>query len=102
MQINIKATKIELSAKLKIYTEEKMAMLEKYLGEVQATNCDVELENINVNQHKGKIFRCETNLSVPGKLLRVEKTEEDIYKAVDKVKDHLTRSIKRYKEKRFV
>ena len=100
MRINIKATKIDLTPELKAYAEEKINMLEKYLGDTKATICDLELMNTNPNQNKGKIFRCEANLAVPGDLLRVEKTAEDINKAIEKVKDHLTRSIKRYKEKK--
>ena len=101
MQINIKATKIELSEEIKDYVQEKMDMLDKYLGSVTATNCDVEIAMAVGNQNKGKIFRCEVNLNVPGELLRVEKTEKELFKAIDKVKDHLARSIRRYKEKRI-
>ena len=101
MQINIKATKIELTGEIKDYIQEKMDMLDKYLGSVTATNCDVEIAMAVGNQNKGKIFRCEVNLNVPHELLRVEKTEKELFKAIDKVKDHLTRSIRRYKEKRL-
>ena len=100
MQINIKATKIELNDAIRGYIQEKMDMLEKYLGSVAVTNCDVEVAMDVNSQQKGEIFRAEVNLNVPGKLIRVEKTEKDLYKAIDKVKDHLIRSIKRYKEKR--
>ena len=101
MQINIKATKIELNDAIKDYIQEKMDMLEKYLGTIAVTNCDVEVAMDVNSQQKGKIFRAEVNLSIPGKLIRVEKTEKELYKAIDKVKDHLARSIKRYKEKRM-
>ncbi|MCK5060981.1 ribosome-associated translation inhibitor RaiA [Candidatus Parcubacteria bacterium] len=101
MQINIKATKIELSEEIKDYIQEKMDMLDKYLGSVTATNCDVEIAMAVGDQNKGKIFRCEVNLTVPHELLRVEKTEKELFKAIDKVKDHLARSIRRYKEKRI-
>ncbi|MEA1963033.1 MAG: ribosome-associated translation inhibitor RaiA [Patescibacteria group bacterium] len=100
MRINIKATKIELNSAIRGYIQEKMDMLEKYLGSVTAINCDVEVAMDVNSQQKGEIFRAEVNLSVPGELIRVEKTEKDLYKAIDKVKDHLVRSIKRYKEKR--
>jgi len=100
MQIKIKASKIDLSPNIKDYIQEKMDMLDKYLGSVTATHCDVEIARELSGQHSGKVFRAELNLSVPGELLRVEKTEKDIYKAIDKVKDHMTRSIRRYKEKR--
>ncbi len=101
MQVKIKATKIDLTPKLKDYVQEKMDMLEKYLGKVAVQNCDVEIEMTGGNQSAGKIYRAEVNLGVPGKLLRVEKTEKDIFKAIDKVKDHLARSIRRYKLKKM-
>lgn len=100
MQIKIKATQIELTDNIRNYIQDKMDMLDKYLGEVAVMNCDFEIEKTKSNQNKGKIYRAEANLSVTGELLRVEKTADDLYKAIDKVKDHLPRSIKRYKEKK--
>ena len=99
MKIKIKASKIDLTPNIKDYIQEKMDMLDKYLGSVKVTNCDVEIAREQMGQHSGKVFRAELNLSLPGELLRVEKTEKDIYKAIDKVKDHMTRSIRRYKQK---
>jgi ribosomal subunit interface protein len=52
-------------------------------------------------QNSGKIYRTEVNLSLPGELLRVEKTEKDIFKSIDKVKDHLRLSIQKYKDKKI-
>jgi len=101
MQINIKATNLELTTQIRDYIQEKMDMLEKYLGRVQVINARFEVEMTTHHHVKGEIYRAEANLVVPGDELRVEKTEKDIYKAIDKVKDHLIRSIKRYKEKRM-
>jgi putative sigma-54 modulation protein len=53
------------------------------------------------DQNSGKIYRAEANIDVPGELLRVDKTEEDLYKAIDKVKDHLEMVIKKYKGKKL-
>ena len=99
MQIRIKATKIKLTLEIKDYIQEKMDMLEKYLGDIQVLNCDVEVGLSIGGQNSGKIYRAEVNLEVPGKILRVEKTEKELFKAIDKVKDHLSRSILKYKEK---
>jgi len=99
MNINLKATNLELSDALKKYIQVKMDMLEKYLGDVQVLNCDFEIEKAVGDQNKGKIFRAEVNLEVPKELLRVDKTEADMYKAIDKVKDHMALMIKKYKEK---
>jgi len=99
MNINIKATKFELSEAIRTYCQTKMDMLDKYLGGIQVINCDVEIAKAVGGQNKGEIFKAEVNLEVPHKLLRVEKTEKDLYKAIDKVKDHLELVIKKYKEK---
>jgi putative sigma-54 modulation protein len=101
MKINIKSTKMDLTPAIRDYVQEKMNMLEKYLGDIQVLHCDVEVGMAVGGQNRGEIYRAEVNLEVPGALLRVEKTEKDLYKAIDKVKDHLERSIKRYKEKKI-
>lgn len=82
------------------YFQDKMDMLDKYLGDVQVLNCDCELERIAGDQKTGKVYRSEVNLQVPGALLRVEKIAADAYKSIDKVKDHLVVVIKKYKEKK--
>lgn len=100
MKINLKATNLELTEALKDYIQVKVDMLEKYLGDVQVLNCDFEIDKAVGDQNKGKIFRAELNLEVPRDLLRVDKTEADMYKAIDKVKDHMVLMIKKYKEKK--
>lgn len=91
---------MELTKEIRQYIEEKMAYVEKFLGSIAITQCDFEVELTTNHHNKGKIYRAEANLSVPGDLLRVEKTEKDINKAIDKVKDHLARVAKKYKEKK--
>ena len=99
MKIKIKATNLKLTPAMENYIEEKMAMLEKFLGNRQVLNAAFEVEMTTKHHLKGEIFRAEVNLSLPGQLLRVEKTEKDLYKAIDKVKDHLAQQIVKYKEK---
>lgn len=99
MKINLKATRFEITDSIRDYVQEKMDVLDKYLGSTKVINCDVEVEKIVGGQSKGDIFRAEVNLEVPHELLRVEKTASDLYKAVDKVKDHLDEMIVKYREK---
>jgi putative sigma-54 modulation protein len=99
MKLNIKATQIKLTPEIKDYIQKKMDMLEKFLGHIPVINCDIEVALTTTHHVKGEIYRAEVNLEVPGELLRVEKTEKELKKAIDKVKDHLARSIKNYKEK---
>ncbi len=101
MDIRIKTSKVELTTDIKDYVEKKMGMLKKYLGDIEVTNCDVELEHALSTQNQGKTYRAEVNLAVPGTVLRVERTEKTLNKAIDKVKDHLVLIIKKYKEKKI-
>ena len=100
MNIKIKSTKLELTDAIRGYVEEKINMLEKYLGNIPVINCDFEVERMT-GHHKGEVFRAEVNLEVPGEVLRVEKSEEDLYKAIDKVKDHLELAIIKHREKKI-
>ena len=101
MNINIKGTKIDLTPAIKNYVQEKMDMLEKYLGDTKVINASFEVELTTHHHQKGEIFRAEANLKLPGDFIRVEKTESDLYKAIDKVKDHLHMVITKHKEKKI-
>lgn len=88
MRINhIKGKNMELTETIKSYIQDKIGGLEKFWDEI--IDADVEVGLTTTNQNSGKIYRCEVNLRVPGDILRVTKTEKDLYKAIDKVKDHL-------------
>jgi len=97
MLINIKATNLELTSTLHAYVEEKVRMLAKYYDRIIEVRVEVDLTSHH--HQKGEIFRAEFNVRVPGKLLRVEKRARDLYKAIDKVKDHMALELKKYKEK---
>ena len=99
MNINIKATNLELTPALKNYIQEKMDMVEKYLGEIKVIAAHFEVELTTKHHVKGEIFRAECNLTLPHDMIRIEKTEKDMYKAIDKVKDHLKAAIVKHKEK---
>ena len=99
MKINLKATKIEMTDAIRNYVQERMDILEKYLGKTTLVNCDVEVERIVGGQNKGDVFRMEVDMQVPHELLRVERAENDLYKAIDKVRDHMEDVIVKYREK---
>ncbi|MBI4812401.1 ribosome-associated translation inhibitor RaiA [Candidatus Falkowbacteria bacterium] len=100
MNLRIKATKIKLTPQIKDYVQKKMDMLEKYLGDFPVIHADFEVEMTTKHHQKGDIFRAEANMNLAGHFMRVEKTEKDLYKAIDKVKDHLKDMIVEYKNVR--
>lgn len=99
MRLIVKANKIELSTALRAYCQVKMDKIEKYLGTIKALGAEISVAKEVGGQRQGKIFRAEANLRLPGNLLRVEKSATDLYKAIDKVEEHLERVIKKYKDK---
>ncbi|MFA6306921.1 MAG: ribosome-associated translation inhibitor RaiA [Patescibacteria group bacterium] len=101
MQLNIKATNLELTPELKTYAQEKMDMLDKYLGKLKVISARLEIGKTTNHHLKGEIYSAEVNISLGSDLLRVEKTEKDLFKAIDKVKDHLELVIKKYKDKKI-
>ncbi|MCR4278687.1 MAG: ribosome-associated translation inhibitor RaiA [bacterium] len=97
MVINIHAVNIELTPSIRQYVEEKMNSLEKYDDSIVLI--DVDLGKDTNHHMKGDIFVCSAKVEVPGDLIVVEKTTETLYKAVDKVRDHLREMLAGRKEK---
>lgn len=97
MKINIKATGIELTESLKEYSNQKIEGLEKFFDNI--TQADIDIGIRSIHHAKGKVFYAEVNLHVPKKILRVVKDAEDLYKAIDKVKDHLKIELEKIKGK---
>ncbi len=101
MKIIIKGTNIKLSPSINQYIEEKIGGLEKFLKKFnpELVEARVEVGKITRGQRQGDIFRAEINLSISGRLIRAEKTEESLMAAIDLVKDELSREVRKYKDK---
>lgn len=99
MQIIIKATNIELSDELKSFIKEKIGGCEKFIHTKFPIEARCEVGKISSHHKKGSVFRAEVNLRLPGKLLRAEAIQENIYAAINKVKNELEKEIKKYERK---
>jgi ribosomal subunit interface protein len=97
MKINVQATGVDLTEALKRHATEKIESLEKFFDGIVMVNVDMGMKS--QHHQKGKIFFAEANVHLPGKMVRVVKEANDLYKAVDKVKDHLKVELKKAKEK---
>ncbi len=98
MFINIQPKELDLTDAMKAYAEEKFTMLDKYYDRIEEIKCELGTKSHKHNQ--GKVYTCSGHLFVQGKDFFVEKQEEDLYKAIDKVKDHLQQMLVDWKEKR--
>jgi putative sigma-54 modulation protein len=101
MKINIKTSNITLTPAISEYIQKKMDMVEKFLSKTEVIVCDFEIELTTNHHNKGEIFRAEVSLQITKELIWVDHTADDLYKAIDKVKDQLVDLIKKSKEKRL-
>ena len=97
MTINIQAKGVEMTEALRAHAQKKMEMVEKFFDNIQKIEINLGMKDGNHN--KGKIFYAEANVHIPGKIIRVSKDTGDLYKAVDKVKDHLKVEFEKIKGK---
>lgn len=98
MDINIKTKNITLNSALKIFIEDKIGSLEKFLNGVVPVLVEVDISKTTKHHNKGDVFRAEVQIEVPKRLLRAESIKDDLRKAIVDVKDELQIQIKRYKE----
>ncbi len=98
MQFIIKGTKIDLNANLENYIKERIGSTEKYIKTDLPILVRIELEKITDHHRKGNIFRAEANVHLKKKFIRVEASREDIYLAINEVRDRLKEEFRKYKK----
>ncbi len=102
MKVTIKTTNLKLTPEVKKIIEEKIATLDKFIphtGNDDSVEAFVEVALETRHHKKGKIYYAEANIKVPGKIIRAEAREENIYQAINKVKDELQELLKKYKKR---
>jgi len=101
MKINLKTINFEVTPLIREYLEKKINHLDKFLGVdlVKDVFANIELEIISKHHHKGENFYAKVDVQLPGKMIRAQHKSDDIFKAIDKVKDILSLEFNKYKEK---
>jgi len=105
MNIIIKGTNLELHNDLKEYAEEKIGGLKKFLEDIDLNGnrvvARIELAKTTQHHQQGDIYKAEVNLQLPKKMFRSVVESDDIYKAIDDVKDELKIMINEYKTEKM-
>lgn len=97
--LSLKGTNIELTDAIKNYVNEKLDALQKICQDFDpADELRMELGKSTRHHAKGPYFFAEMHLHVPGKELLAKEESEDLYDAIDRVKDQLKRQLKDYKD----
>ncbi|RTK97397.1 MAG: ribosome-associated translation inhibitor RaiA [Neisseriaceae bacterium] len=98
--LSILCKDFDLTDAIKDYATEKLSALDKYLPS-QGENADFNLRlgKVSNHHHHGKIFYAEVSIKTPEKNFGALVEAEDIYAAIDQLKDDLAHNIAHYKDK---
>lgn len=115
MKINILAKNLKLTQAIKVFIEEKITPLEKFVrllynentfaspsGKVKsAVEAWVEIGKETLHHRKGPFFRAEVQIrfSEAGRSIRAEAFSKDLRMAIVEAKDELQRKLKKEKGK---
>lgn len=101
MQITaIKATNMEMTEAIEAYVREKLEVVDKLMIDFRPEpEAAVELGKTSTHHANGPFFFAEITMTVPSNVLRARTEAEDLYEAIDLMKDDLRRQVVDIKEK---
>ena len=91
MKFNIRGQKLEVTAAIRSYIEEKIGRLEKYFENPSDITANVLIKV------RGKDQVVEVTIPAPKLILRGEESNKDLYASIDLVSDKLERQIRKNK-----
>ena len=104
MKIDLQSKNIELTDAIKDYVIKKVTNLEKLLSNIETKKGEARVRfevAKTTNHHKaGEIFHAECSINIDGKNFYGESDHEDLYSAIDEVKEKLFKDIQKNKDRR--
>lgn len=97
MQIIISGKGVDLTDAIESYVTKKVNVLDKFFAGI--IRADVTVGEDTKRHQKGNMFFAEGKIEIPGEDVFVRKEGEDLYSAIDDLKDHLERALKRHKSR---
>jgi len=100
MDIQIKATNLDLTDSINEYIHKRLGVLDKLIDPNDTSVlCSVEVERKNAHSKAGDMYRSEINLHIAGHDLRAESSKEKLYDAIDETKNQMAKELRRNKDK---
>lgn len=91
---------VEVTDAIRDYALEKLESIEKYIPDDDTSGkITVELSKTTAHHSHGDVFQAEAQLHLRGKDIVVKAVEDDLYKAIDVLKDMLSRELSSFKDK---
>lgn len=98
MNIKTTFTNIDASPAVEEYVFKKMSSLSKFIDHDEVL-CEVELGRTTNHHRAGDIYKAEINITYKGKQFYVVADKDDLYAAIDEMRDEIERVIVSYKKK---
>ena len=70
-----------------------MSLLEKFIPDSASALCEVELAKITNHHKSGEIYKAEANITFTGEQFYVDVEKDDLYFAIDGMRDEAERII---------
>ena len=100
MHIIITGVHMEVTDAIRNYTQDKMQPLEKLIArDDTSAQLSIELSKTSNHHVNGQVFQAEALLKRRGKETALRTTQDDLYKAIDVLKDMLMRELSQHKDK---
>ena len=99
MNINIKCTHIELTDAIRDYVFTKLDAVNKLLNQPDQAFAQVEVGKESNHHMKGDVFKAEIHLRAEGKEHHAVVIKDDLYAAIDELKDEIMEKVKSAKDK---
>lgn len=99
MRINIQGTNIELTESIKDYVNKKVVILDKFIDKLEDVLLEIEIGKTTNHHKQGDIFKAEINISFSGKKFYATSIKEDLYGAIDDVKEQIEYQLIQSKER---
>lgn len=93
MNIKIKSTNVSMGPAVEEYVFKKMQSLDKFMKNVDSVLCEIELAK-NTKHHKSvDLYKAEANIGYDGRQVYVYSEKDDLYAAIDEMRDEAERTI---------
>ena len=100
MHTIITGVHMEITEAIHSYTMEKVRPLEKLVArDDTSAKLSIELSKASNHHVNGQVFQAEALLHIRGKDTALKTTQDDLYKAIDVLKDMLVRELSQHKDK---
>jgi putative sigma-54 modulation protein len=104
MQINLQGKNMSVTEAVHDYVVKRITNLGKLLTGIEERNGEVSVffdVGKTTNHHKsGEVYKADCSVMIDGKKFYASSEKEDLYEAIDEVKENLFREIRRSKNKK--